>query len=53
MKFEIRYYLNEGAYNLGIPSFSEVIDSDRMYAVNWAESRINSTEYKYYDIKEI
>ena len=50
MKWEIRYYLTENAYKSGIPAFKEVINGDRQYAINWAQRKIKSSNFKFYDM---
>lgn len=50
MKFEIRYYLTEGAYKTGVAAFKETMNCDRNYAVNWAQNKLKSSKFKFYDI---
>lgn len=50
MKWEIRYYLTEVAYKSGIAAYKETINGDRNYAVNWAQRKIKSSNFKFYDM---
>lgn len=50
MIYEIRYYLNKEAFNLGIISFSEEIEGDSYFVRHQAELKLNSTNYEYYEI---
>lgn len=50
--FIIKYYLNEWAYRSGIPAYTETITCDRYTAVNMAQNRIKTSNYKFYDIQE-
>ena len=49
-RYEIRYYLNKEAFNLGIISFSEEIEGDSYFVRHQAELKLNSTNYEYYEI---
>lgn len=51
-KWLIRYYLTENAYKTGCPAFSETIIGDRNYAVNWAQSKLRTSQFKFYDLTE-
>ncbi len=53
MKFEIKYYLNKEAYNLGIVSYEEVVEGDSCFAKHQAEIKLRSTNYEFYEISEI
>lgn len=50
--FIIKYYLTETAYRSGVAAFTETIKGDRNYAVNWAQNKLRSSNFKYYDIQE-
>ena len=50
MKWEIRYYLTENAFKSGIAAYTEVINGDRNMAVNWAQNRINNSNFKFFDL---
>lgn len=50
MKFEIRYYLTEAAYKSRIPAHKETLQGDKAYAVNWAQKKLKSNNFKFYDI---
>lgn len=50
MKFEIRYFITESSFRSGIPAFTEIINGDRNYAVNWANNKIRNSQFKYFDI---
>lgn len=50
MKWEIRYYLTEGAYKTGVASFKETITGDRNFVINWAQNKIKHSNFKFYDI---
>ena len=51
-KWEIRYYLTEGAYRSGIPSLKETINGDRNFAVNWAQQKLRNSQFKFFDLVE-
>ena len=52
-KIEIRYYLSEGAYKLGIPAYTETITTSRAVAVSITQSRMSSNpNFKFYEIVE-
>jgi hypothetical protein len=48
----IRYYLTENAYKAGIPAFTETILGDRNFAINWAQNKLKSSQFKFYDLVE-
>ena len=48
----IRYYLSEGAYKTGYPTFTEIINGDRNFAVNWAQNKLKNSQFKFYDLIE-
>lgn len=48
----IRYYLTESAYKAGIPSFTETILGDRNFAINWAQNKLKSSQFKSYELVE-
>ena len=50
--FIIRYYLTENAYRGGVAAFTETIKGDRNFAINWAQNKIRTTNFKFYDITE-
>lgn len=50
--FIIKYYLTETAYRSGIPAFTETFKGYRNIAINWAENRVRSSNFKFYDIQE-
>lgn len=50
MKWEIKYYINETAYKSGNAAFKETINGDRQYAINWAQRKIKSSNFKFYDM---
>lgn len=50
MKWEIKYYVNEAAYKSGNAAFKETINGDRQYAINWAQRKIKSSNFKFYDM---
>lgn len=50
--FIIRYYLNENAYRGGVPTFTETFRGDRNTAVNWAQNKVRTSNFKFYDIQE-
>lgn len=53
-KYEIRYYLSEGAYKLGIPAYTETITTSRAVALSIAQSRMKSnSNFKYYEIVDL
>ena len=49
MKWEIRYYVDERHYKLGIVAFKEIVYGDRNYVISYAQRKVNSSSYKYYD----
>ncbi len=48
----IRYYLTENAYKAGIPAFTETILGDRNFAISWAQNKLKSSLFKFYDLVE-
>ena len=50
--WEIRYYLTETAFRSGCPAFKETIHGDRNFIVNWAQQKIKTTQFKFYDFIE-
>lgn len=50
--FIIKYYLTEAAYRSGIPAFTETYRGDRNSAVNWAQNKVRTSNFKFYDIQE-
>lgn len=50
MKWEIRYYINETAYKLGLVSLKETVTGPRSVALIWAENTMRGKFYKYYEI---
>jgi hypothetical protein len=50
MKWEIRYYLSEVAYKSGVPSFKEIFNGDRNAAINWAQTKVKNSNFKFYDM---
>lgn len=48
----IRYYLNEGTYKTGSPAFTETVIGNRNYAVNWAQNKLKTSQFKLYDLIE-
>ena len=51
-KWLIRYYLNESAYKSGCPAFTETINGDRDFAINWAQNKLRTSQFKFYDLTE-
>lgn len=51
-KWLIRYYLNEGAYKTGSHAFTETVIGDRNYVVNWAQNKLKTSQFKFYDLIE-
>ena len=52
MKWKIKYYLTENAFKSGVPSFTETINGDRNYAVNWAQKKVRNGSFKFFDIEQ-
>ena len=50
--FIIKYYLTETAYRCGVPAFTETFRGDRNTAVNWAQNKVRTSNFKFYDIQE-
>jgi hypothetical protein len=50
--FIIRYYLTENAYRAGVVAYTETINGNRNFAINWAQNKIKTTNFKFYDITE-
>lgn len=48
----IRYYLTESAYKTGTPAFTETVNGDRNFAVNWAQNKLRNSQFKFYDLVE-
>lgn len=48
----IRYYLTENAYKTKIPAFTEAINGDRNFAINWAQNKLRNSQFKFYDLVE-
>ena len=53
MKWEIRYYLTEGAFKCGIAAYKETLLGDRSYVINWAQNRLKHSEFKFYDLVQL
>lgn len=53
MKWKISYYLNENAQRTGSAAFTETITGDRNYAISWAQNKIRTSNFKFYDIEKI
>ena len=53
MKWEIRYYLTENAFKAGIPAFKETINGDRFFVTNWAQNKIKSGSFKFFDLRQL
>ena len=49
-KWEIRYYLTESAFKSGIPTYKEYLNGDRNYVITWAQNKLKSSNFKYFDI---
>lgn len=50
MKWEIRYYISETAYKLGLVSLKETVTGTRNVALIWAENTMRGKFYKFYEI---
>ena len=50
--FIIKYYLTETAYRCGVPAFTETYRGDRNSVVNWAQNKVRTSNFKFYDIQE-
>ena len=50
--FIIKYYLTESAYRCGVPAFTETYRGDRNSAVNRAQNKVRTSNFKFYDIQE-
>ena len=50
--FIIRYYHTETQYRGGVPAFTETFRGYRNVAINWAQNRMRSSNFKFYDIQE-
>ena len=53
MRFKINFYLNETAFKSGVVQHSEILTCDRNFAVNWAQQKIRTTNFKFYDIQQL
>jgi hypothetical protein len=53
MKWKINYYLTEGAMRTGCPAFTETITGDRNYVVNWAQNKLKTSNFKFYDLQQL
>lgn len=53
MKWKINYYLSENAYRAGVPAFTETINGDRNFAVSWAQNKIQTSQFKFYDMQQM
>lgn len=51
-KWIIRYYLSEGAFRTGCPSFTETIMGDRTTVINWAQNKLRYSQFKFFDFIE-
>ena len=51
-KWQIKYYLTETAFRAGVPAFTETISGDRNFVVNWAQNKLKSSQFKFYDLIE-
>ena len=52
-KWRIRYYLTEGAYRCGCPSFTETITGNRTSVISWAQNKLQHSQFKFYDLTEL
>ena len=52
-KGRIRYYLTEGAYRCGCPSFTETITGNRTSVISWAQNKLQHSQFKFYDLTEL
>jgi len=50
--FIIKYYLTETAFRNGVAAFTETIKGDKNFVINWAQNKLKSSNFKYYDIQE-
>lgn len=50
--FIIKYYLTETAYRCGVSAFTETFRGDRNSVVNWAQNKVRTSNFKFYDIQE-
>lgn len=52
MEWIIKYYLTESSYRSGVPAFKETFRGDRNAAVNWAQNKLRSSQFNYYDLEQ-
>ena len=52
MQWEIKYYLTETAYKSGVAAYTETVNGDRNFAINWAQNKMQHSEFKFYDIAQ-
>lgn len=52
-RWKVSYYLTEQAYKSGIAAFTETLNGDRNFVVGWAQNKMRSSNFKFYDIKEM
>lgn len=50
MKWTIKYYLSESAQKCGCAAFTETIQGDRNYVMNWAQNKLKNSNFKCFDI---
>lgn len=53
MRWRINYYLNESAQRTGAAAFSETINGDENYVISWAQHKIRTSNFKFYDIQQL
>ena len=53
MKWKIKYYLTEVAFRSGVAAFTETLGGSREFAVNWAQNKIKTSNFKFFDIEQV
>ncbi len=53
MKWEIRYYITESAFRVGIAAYKEIITGSRESAVRWAENKIQHSNFVRFELIQL
>lgn len=53
MRWKINFYITETAYKSGVVQHSETVNGDRNFAINYAQQKLRSSNFKFYDIQQV
>lgn len=46
----VRYYSDENAYRIGVPTYTEIMFGDRASVVSMIQTRLSSSPFRFYDL---